>query len=76
MKVELIRIGNSQGIRIPKSVIEQCGFRSTVELRVEDHSLVISPARKPRDGWEGSFAEMAAHADDESGAWDEAEWAW
>jgi len=26
MKVELIRIGNSRGIRIPKPLIEQCGL--------------------------------------------------
>lgn len=82
MKIELIRIGNSQGIRIPKPVIEQCGFRGTVEMRVEDRSLVISSARKPRDSWEGSFADMAAQSDDEmllgddGGSWDDEEWTW
>src|ERR1035441_7905794 len=28
MRTELVRIGNSRGIRIPKPLIEQCGFRS------------------------------------------------
>ena len=55
MKVELIRIGNSRGIRIPKPVIDQCGFGDTVDLRVELDRLVIAPDRQPRQGWEKSF---------------------
>jgi antitoxin MazE len=76
VKVELVRIGNSQGVRIPKPVIEQCGFQGVLEMRVEDNALIVSSARKLRDGWERSFVEMAAHADDESGIWDDAEWEW
>jgi antitoxin MazE len=52
MKVELVRIGNSRGIRIPKPLIEQCGFGDTVELRVERDYLVIAPNRPIRQGWE------------------------
>jgi antitoxin component of MazEF toxin-antitoxin module len=42
MKVDLIRIGNSRGIRIPKPVIEQCGFGDTAELRIEQDRLIIA----------------------------------
>ena len=45
MKTELVRIGNSRGIRIPKPIIEQCGFGERVELRVENHRLIVSPQR-------------------------------
>jgi antitoxin MazE len=55
MKVELIRVGNSRGIRIPKPIIEQCGFEDAVELRIENDHLVIAPARLPREGWEEAF---------------------
>jgi antitoxin MazE len=55
MKVDLVRIGNSRGVRIPKPLIEQCGFGETVDLRVEDDCLVIAPVRRPREGWEVSF---------------------
>jgi antitoxin MazE len=55
MKVELVRIGNSRGIRIPKPVLEQCGFRDTVELRVENDRVVIAPGRTPCEGWEEAF---------------------
>jgi len=30
MKTQLVQIGNSRGIRIPKPLIEQCGFGDTV----------------------------------------------
>ena len=50
MKTDLIRIGNSRGLRIPKPLIEQLGLGDKVELRVENDRLVISPERRPRDG--------------------------
>jgi antitoxin MazE len=55
MRIGLVRIGNSRGVRIPKPLIEQCGLGDTVELRVEDDCLVIAPVRRPREGWEASF---------------------
>ena len=50
-----MRIGNSRGIRIPKLVIEQCGFEDSVELTIENDRLVIAPNRLPRQGWEAAF---------------------
>ena len=32
MKIDIIKIGNSQGIRIPKTIMEQCGFSESVEI--------------------------------------------
>jgi antitoxin MazE len=40
MKTTLVRIGNSQGIRIPKPFIEQCGFRRDVDLDIRGRDLV------------------------------------
>ncbi|MGA7216853.1 MAG: AbrB/MazE/SpoVT family DNA-binding domain-containing protein [Candidatus Sulfotelmatobacter sp.] len=51
MRLELTRIGNSRGIRIPKPLIAQCGLRDVVELRVTPEVLVIAPYLSPRDGW-------------------------
>ena len=83
MKVKLVRIGNSRGIRLPKSVIEQCGFRDSVEVTVRGEVVEIAPARRPRDGWDEAFARMAASGDDRpldvEGApstWDRREWWW
>jgi antitoxin MazE len=82
MKVELIRIGNSRGIRIPKPIIQQCRFEGSVELRVENDQLLIAPARLPRDGWEEAFRAAASSAHDEllldvpASQFDREEWRW
>ena len=55
MRTELIRIGNSRGVRIHKPVIEQCGFGDVVELRVENDRLIVSPERRVRQGWAEAF---------------------
>jgi antitoxin MazE len=83
MKIELVRIGNSRGIRIPKPLIEQCGFGDTVELHVEQHRLVIAPLRPPRQGWEEAFAAAGSSAPDRPlletlppNEFDAQEWTW
>jgi antitoxin MazE len=83
MKTQLVRIGNSRGIRIPKPLIEQCGLRDMVELRVQNDCLVISPERKPRQGWEEAFraAGRAIHDEllleaAEPSEFDRKEWQW
>jgi antitoxin MazE len=50
---QLIRIGNSQGVRIPKPLIEQAmleGKELSIEL-VEGGGLLIRPISKARAGW-------------------------
>lgn len=84
MKVSLVRIGNSQGVRLPKSVIEQCGFGPQVELEVIGNTVVIAPGkREPREGWGEAFDAAPPGEDEEmllpghlSSDWDEAEWTW
>lgn len=84
MKTSLVRIGNSRGIRIPKTVLEQCRLSETVELEVEKDRLVIRPVRRPRSGWEDAFRLMAQQGDDAlldreslaSARWDRTEWEW
>ena len=82
MQADLIRIGNSKGVRIPKTVIEQCGFEQRVEMRVEGDSLIITPGRNARSGWDQAFQAMARHGDDAPPIpehltrFDETEWEW
>ena len=83
MKVELVRIGNSRGIRIPKPIIEQCGFGDTVDLRVERDCLIIAPDRPPRQGWEKAFQAVDATTEDQlpleniaPSEFDRNEWQW
>ena len=82
MKVELVRIGNSRGIRIPKPILEQCGFEDTVELRIENDHLVITQGHLPREGWEEVFRAARPSTHDEllldtpPNQFDQEEWRW
>lgn len=68
MKTNIVTIGNSQGVRIPKILLEQSKLCGEVELEVRGESIVITSARKPREGWREIF--QAAF---EAGEMDDAE---
>ena len=82
MKASIIKIGNSQGLRIPKPILEQCGLEREVELEVINQKLVIKAARKPRRNWSVSFRKMAEKKDDQlldsapPTEWQDEEWEW
>lgn len=84
MKSKLISIGNSQGIRIPKPILEQSGLSGEVELVARKGLLLVRPASRPRASWAEAFRTMAAKGDDQpvdapppsSSRWDGEEWEW
>ncbi len=82
MKTRLIRIGNSRGIRLPKTIIEQAGLTEEVELEVRDGAVVIAATARPRSGWADEARKMRAGDDDRlldpptPTHFDEKEWTW
>ena len=64
MKIKLISIGNSKGIRIPSSVIKQCGLGDELEMRVENGVIMLAPVRSVRAGRDAAFEKMATVGDD------------
>jgi antitoxin MazE len=80
MRIPLVSVGNSRGIRIPKPIIEQCGLGDTVELTVEGDRVVIAPESRPRQGWDEAFRAAGPPSDDElllevgPNRFDEEEW--
>lgn len=65
MQVSLIKIGNSKGIRLSKTLIEKYNLRDTVELILEKGQIIIKPSSKPRKGWDKAFKQMAENGDDQ-----------
>ncbi len=52
MQLNIVKIGNSKGIRIPKKILDQCQMGDTLELEVQDNNIVLKPIhKKPREGW-------------------------
>ena len=64
MEVSVIKIGNSKGIRLSKTLLDKYNIQDTVELILEKGQIVIKPLSKPRKGWEKAFKKMAENGDD------------
>jgi antitoxin MazE len=84
MRAKIIKIGNSQGIRIPKLFLEQTRLGDEVELEAQDDQIIIRPVTYPRQGWDEAFQAMAEHGDDQlldddligQTRWEQEEWEW
>jgi antitoxin MazE len=83
IRTRLIKIGNSQGVRIPKFVLDQLAFHDLIDLIVEGDQLVIRPSVHPRASWPAQFQQMATLGDDQlldpdpiPTTWDESDWEW
>jgi len=84
MRARIVKIGNSQGIRIPKPLLDQTGITDDVELEVDKTRIIIRPVSNPRAGWDTAFRAMAQsghdtlidETDNISHSWDEEEWQW
>ncbi|MBM3502545.1 MAG: AbrB/MazE/SpoVT family DNA-binding domain-containing protein [Alphaproteobacteria bacterium] len=78
----MVKIGNSRGVRIPKSIIEQCGLGDRVEMTVKGRTVQISAETKVRAGWREAFKKAGAgeeellFPEDMSNEWDDDEWRW
>lgn len=85
VKTRIVKIGNSQGIRIPKLLLDQSNLGKEVELEIELDHIIIRPAQPARAGWKAQFQKMAEAGDDYlldedvdliENDWDEEEWEW
>jgi len=60
MLASVVQIGNSRGIRLPKSIIHELKIKDEVELIINKDELVIKGVKKrPRQGWDEAFAKMS-----------------
>ncbi len=84
MRARVIKIGNSQGLRIPKPILEQTGIMDDVEIEVEKNQIIIRPVKNVRVVWDEDFKLMGQSDDDKLvfddskilNSWDEDEWQW
>ena len=82
VRTRIVKIGNSQGIRIPKLLLEQSGIEGDIEIEVQGDCLTIRTAQGYRSGWDDAFAAMAENRDDvlsdefSTTEWDQSEWEW
>ena len=66
MLINIVPIGNSKGIRIPKAILDQCDIENEVDLEVKNGKIIIEPIKRiPRNGWTESFIKMAKTGEDQ-----------
>lgn len=83
MKTKVRKIGNSKGIILAKSILEQCAITDEVKVSVVDSKIVIEAVQThPRDGWEEQLIKAGSLQDDENkiedfgNEFDAKEWTW
>jgi antitoxin MazE len=84
IKSRIVKIGNSQGIRIPKLLLEQSNLGGEVELVLQEDQIVVRSIHHVRHRWEEAFRAMSERGDDElldddtliATVWDEEQWEW
>lgn len=82
MKAHIVRIGNSRGIRLPKTLLQEAQLEDEVELQAEPGRILISKPSQPRAGWAEAARRMREHNDDQLLApptptrFDKEEWTW
>ena len=80
----IVHIGNSFGVRIPKAIIQQVGFKEDTNLvfKVTEDGLLISPEKRSREGWEQKFKASGEKSKNSSllgefsNEFDKDEWEW
>ena len=79
---KLVPIGNSMGVRLPKTMIEQARLANCeLVLRVTDEGILIAPKYSPRKGWKKTFKKMHKNNDkpllpDVANDFDDKDWQW
>ncbi|RMB56510.1 AbrB/MazE/SpoVT family DNA-binding domain-containing protein [Dokdonia sinensis] len=65
METAIIKIGNSKGLRLSKTILEKYNIKDKVEMILEKGRIILKPIDNPRQDWEKAFKEMAENKDDQ-----------
>jgi antitoxin MazE len=64
VQADIVKIGNSRGIRIPAYILKECKIEREVELKVQEGKIIITPVKSTRAGWNKKFKQMHEDQDD------------
>jgi antitoxin MazE len=85
MILDIVKIGNSRGVRLPKSLLD--GITSSKVIAERKGDLIILKPSNPRDGWEKQIKKVLAEDEQKdigsltefeeiTNEFDEEEWTW
>ena len=64
METAIIKIGNSKGLRLSKTILEKYNIKDKVEIILEMGQIILKPIETPRKNWDISFEKMHQEGDD------------
>ncbi len=64
METAIIKIGNSKGLRLSKTILEKYNIKDKVEMILEKGQIILKPIDSPRKNWDKAFAKMRKNNDD------------
>jgi len=62
--VKLVPIGNSQGVRIPKALLQKYGLSNWLILEETDQGILLRKKGEDKLSWEDTFKAMAEEGED------------
>ena len=65
MEVSIIKIGNSKGFRLTKTILERDNITDKIELILEKGQIILRPISEPRKGWDKAFQKMHENGADQ-----------
>ena len=64
METAIIKIGNSKGLRLSKTILEKYNIKDKVEIILEMGQIILKPIETPRKNWDVSFEKIHQEGDD------------
>lgn len=65
MEASIIKIGNSKGLRLSKTILEKYNIHDKVKIILDKGQIIIRPIATPRKNWDNQFRKMAENGDDQ-----------
>ena len=63
-ELKIVQIGNSKGIRLPKSLIDKYGFEDMLQVEEVENGIFLKSKNDEKLSWEATFKEMKAENED------------
>ncbi len=63
-ELKLVKIGNSKGIRIPKSILQKYGFTDSIQIEEKENGILLHNSKISKLSWEDTFKAMKSEKED------------
>lgn len=64
IELKVVQIGNSRGVRLPKTVLDRYAITDAVVLEAREEGLLLRNKKDKRLSWEDTYKEMAHERED------------